>query len=60
MSNAELFRARIDLKQRIEQQRILNEQGRNELDILQLAGETIELEVGCMFTQLEIEENKDF
>jgi hypothetical protein len=60
MSNADLFRARGDLQQRIEQQKTLNEQGRNELDILQLAAETVELEVGCMFTQLEIEENKDF
>jgi hypothetical protein len=60
MSNAELFRARVDLQRRIEEQKALNEQSRNELDILQLAGETIELEVGCMFTQLEVEENKDF
>jgi hypothetical protein len=60
MSNADLFRARVDLQRKIEQQKALNEQGRNELDILQLAAETIELEVGCMFTQLEIEENKDF
>jgi hypothetical protein len=60
MSNADLFRARVALQKRIEQQKALNEQSKNELNILELASETIELEVGCMFTQLEIEENKDF
>jgi hypothetical protein len=60
MSDDELFRARVDLEQRIQQQKELNEQSRGEVEILCLASETVELEVGCMFTQLEIEENKDF
>lgn len=60
MSNAELFKARVALEERIEQQRRLNEQYRGELEILELAAKRAEWEVGCQLAQLEHEENQDF
>jgi hypothetical protein len=59
MTNAELFRARMELEERIKRQAALNETARQELQVLGLAGRTLEWDCGCMFVQLEVEENKD-
>jgi hypothetical protein len=58
MSNAELFRARAAMRERIEQQKLKNQKLLANVQILELAEKAIDLEAGCAALALQLEESK--